>query len=144
MNGKGAILIENNLSWNNGGRGIQVLGSQNVLIRNNTCAWNERTPETVSGAPTSDLRAQASKNCIFQNNILAALPGQEFRDNWQSHDITYTDNVLYGYRTVWAGMTNGNLIGVEPQFRDALPGSAVPDFRLKPGSPATGKGGLPH
>jgi hypothetical protein len=139
MNGKGAILIENNLSWNNGGRGIQVLGAQNALVRNNTCAWNERTPEDISGGPGSDLRAQASHNCVFENNIVVARRGQDFHDNWQSHDITYRNNLFFGYGKVSGEVGEGNLIGLDPLFMHATLGDATPDFRLRAGSPAIGR-----
>lgn len=140
MNGKCGILIENNLLWDNGGRGIQVLGSQNVLIRNNTCAWNERTPEVISGGPPSDLRAQSSHNCIFENNIVVARPGQNFHDNWQSKDITYRNNLFFGYTSVSSEVGKDNLIGADPLFKHGVIGDAMPDFHLQSKSSAIGRG----
>jgi len=139
MNGKGAILIENNICWDNGGRGIQVLTTQNAVVRNNTVAWNERTPEAISGGPGSDLRAQSSKNCLFQNNIVVARPGQDFHVNWQSHDITYKGNLFIGYGKVSPEAGPDNFIGLDPGFKHAALGDAEPDFRLLPKSPAVGK-----
>ncbi|MDR3692701.1 MAG: right-handed parallel beta-helix repeat-containing protein [Fimbriimonas sp.] len=139
MNGKGAILIENNLCWNNGGRGIQVFHARNVLIRNNTCAWNERTPESESMGPPSDLRAVNSDDCVFDNNIVLARPKQEFRDNWQANNIRYSNNMLFGYDKVFPGIVDGNILGVDPMFKHAVLGQGMPDFRLMPKSPAIGK-----
>lgn len=139
MLGKGAILIENNLCWDNGGRGIQVLTSQNILIRNNTCAWNERTPEAISGGPGSDLRAQSSHACVFANNIVIGRSGQNFHDNWQSHDITYKNNLFFGYTSVSSEVGKDNLIGVDPLLRRASLGDATPDFRPLPKSPVVGR-----
>jgi parallel beta-helix repeat protein len=139
MLGKGAVLVENNLTWDNGGRGIQVNSARNVLVRNNTCAWNERTSEAPSGSPTSDLRAVTSENCVFENNIVVAREGQDFRDNWKSKNIAYTDNLLYGYVKVWPGVGESNLVGSDPMFKNASLGAAMPDFRLRPESPAIGR-----
>lgn len=139
MLGKGAILIENNACWNNGGRGIQVLTAVNVLIRNNTCAWNERTPSELSGGPGSDLRAQASHDCVFENNIVVGRPGQSFVDNWQSHDITYRNNLFSGYTRVSGVVGPDNLIGPDPMFKHAVFGGDMPDFQLRLGSPSIGR-----
>jgi hypothetical protein len=142
MLGKCGILIENNLVWDNGGRGIQVLGSVNVVIRNNTCAWNERTPEAISGGPGSDLRAQHSDKCVFENNIVIARPGQDFHDNWQSKVIVYRNNLFFGYGKVSAETGTDNMIGPDPMFKHAVLGEPMPDFRLLPGSPAIGKAAI--
>jgi len=139
MLGKGAILIENNLCWNNGGRGIQVLGSRNVLIRNNTCAWNERTLEHDTSGPPSDLWAQASERCVLENNIVVARPGQKFVAGWQTKQITYKNNLFYGYEQVAPEVGADNLLGVDPRFKHAELGDAMPDFRLLSSSPAIGK-----
>lgn len=139
MLGKAAILIENNLCWNNGGRGIQVLGSRNVLIRNNTCAWNERTLEHDTSGPPSDLWAQNSEQCVFENNVVVARPGQQFVAGWQAKQIAYRNNLLFGYKKVAAEVGQGNVLDVDPLFRHAVLGDATPDFRLQPGSPAVGK-----
>jgi Right handed beta helix region/Protein of unknown function (DUF1565) len=142
MLGKGAILIENNVCWNNGGRGIQILTSVNVLVRNNTCAWNERTPEEISGGPGSDLRAQSSHNDIFENNIVVGRPGQEFHDNWQSHDIAYRNNLFFNYTKVSDVVGPDNLIGIDPMFRHAVLGEELQDFGLLPKSAAIGRAPL--
>jgi len=142
MLGKGAILIENNVCWNNGGRGIQILGSQNVVVRNNTCAWNERTPGAVSGGPPSDLWAQTSENCVIENNIVVARPGQEFVAGWQAKNITYANNLLFGYVKVASEIGPSNLVDVDPLLRNVKLGEQKPDFRLSPKSPAIGRAQL--
>jgi len=142
MNGKGAILIENNLSWNNGGRGIQINAARNVLVRNNTCAWNERTPESISLSPPSDLRAVTSENCTFENNIVVARPEQDFGANWKSTQISYKRNMLCGYRKVSPEAGSDNIVGLDPQFVRAVFGDSMPDFRLRPKSPAIGRAAL--
>lgn len=139
MNGKGAILIENNLSWDNGGRGIQVNGARNVLIRNNTCAWNERTPEDLSISPPSDLRAITSEDCVFENNIVEARPSQRFGENWQAKNIRYSHNLLCGYSKVSSDIGPDNPVCADPLFRHANLGEPNPDFRLLPKSPGIGQ-----
>jgi len=133
--GTGAILIENNVAWDNGGQGIQINHARNVVVRNNTCAWNERTPDVKQ----SDLTANWSENCIFENNIVVARPGQNKLDDWQSSAIVYRNNLLFGYGSVSPAVGSDNLVGRDPLFRHALLGDVDPDFRLMPGSPAIEK-----
>jgi parallel beta-helix repeat protein len=76
-------LVENNICAGNGGSGIRVFNSDNVLVRNNTVYKNLRTPNMRSGElaatfykDTSDARpiaTQAPKrrgNVRFVNNLV--------------------------------------------------------------------------
>jgi len=133
--GKGAMLIENNLCWDNGGRGIQVNHAYNVLVRNNTFCWNGFTKD----GDQADLRANTCVDCVFANNIVVARPGQNFVDNWQSKNTTYSNNLLVGYGTISSEVGPNNLIGPDPLFRHASPEDVMPDFQLRSDSPAIGR-----
>jgi hypothetical protein len=58
-------LVQNNLSYANGGSGIQVFRSNNVQITGNTAYLNVRTP----GLKDGQIDSQQSKNVIITNNI---------------------------------------------------------------------------
>lgn len=64
----GWTLIENNLVFNNGGRGIHVYFSDNVEIRNNTCYANNWAPGGMWR--TGEIAAVSSGNVDVQNNIV--------------------------------------------------------------------------
>ena len=70
---KAAVLVENNLTFNNGGRGINIYESENVTIRNNTSFHNMRiiskyTPEF------GDVTIQNSSNVKLFDNIIVKDP----------------------------------------------------------------------
>ncbi len=75
QDGKGyqaAVLIENNLSFNNGGRGINVYETDNVTVRNNTTYHNLRIISKYADFPgeisiSSSLGSQAYNNLIVKN-----------------------------------------------------------------------------
>ena len=51
----GTTLIENNVCYENGGRGIHVLNSDNVWVMNNTLYQNGRTPVCQPGTTNPDV-----------------------------------------------------------------------------------------
>jgi len=147
-------LVENNLVYQNGGKGIQVCWSDYVTVRGNT-AWHNNQDLLNTGTWRGELsNAQASNN-TWVNNIAVADP------KIQSNN-TAIDNTSYGgYRNqniVWANnvtfngvagqasvrtdgnnamptAANGNLLGVNPLFV-----GPPNDFRLSANSPAIDAG----
>ena len=135
--GDGATLIENNICFANGGRGIHVFHSQNVTVRNNTCVGNNRTPD---GGP-SDLRANTSKNVSFYNNIVVGRDGQNFEENYLPENVIYSHNLFFGYKNVDAKTVGAqNIIGKNPMFVNRVLEVAKPDFRVQPKSAAIDSG----
>ncbi len=139
--GNSELLIENNLCYNNGGRGIQVFQSKagRATIRNNTVAYNGRTNGDAG------LWAIAADNVHFHNNISVGRPGQEAKKTWQQGDnVSFRHNLFFGYDAVsdpaiTAGV--GNLIDADPHFTDAaIDDLDAPDFRLGNDSPAIDAG----
>jgi parallel beta-helix repeat protein len=156
-----ATLVENNLCYNNGAKGIQVYLSDYVTIRNNTCYFNNRDSGTYSGGTwRGELNHSMSSNNTWENNIAVANPmynkentamlvaalktykstGNVFRNNLTFSGVAGTPSVKVDFGD-WpppAVVTaeNGNQLGLDPQFVN--PG--LHDFALRPSSPATGMG----
>jgi parallel beta-helix repeat protein len=66
---KGRTLIENNIVFDNGGRGIHVFKSDNVDIVNNTTRHNSVQPET----PEGEITTLFAGNVRVFNNIMVPL-----------------------------------------------------------------------
>ena len=66
-------LVENNLSYGNGGKGIHIFLSDNVTVRNNAAHWNNRD-ELNPGTWRGELSNFLGSNNIWVNNIGIANP----------------------------------------------------------------------
>ena len=64
-----AGLIEDVLSYRNGGKGVQVAWSDNVTVRNVTAAWNSRDGSNDATWDRGEISNQDSNNSIFVNCI---------------------------------------------------------------------------
>ncbi len=74
-----STLVENNICAGNGGRGVHVFNSDNVMVRNNTMYQNMRTPGLFGGEMTAIFAIEAADigknipsnrgNVRFVNNI---------------------------------------------------------------------------
>jgi hypothetical protein len=88
---QGATLIQNNLCYENGGRGVEVLRSNNVLAVNNTMINNLRHPEVNGG----EITAAWVSNVTFRNNLTSASrPGGGIM-HWDSQ-VTFDSNLHIG------------------------------------------------
>lgn len=74
---RGRTLIDNNLLYNNGGRGVHVFRSEKVDIINNTCYMNQKSADINAG----ELTAIESGQRTMLNNI--AYGRKEKRGNTQ-------------------------------------------------------------
>lgn len=152
-------LIENNIVYGNGGAGIRVYATDNILIRNNTAYHNSTDPDhkKKSGEWLGELQNMSASNNVWVNNIGVAdvkihknakgISSVSFKD-WPSRNVTWVNNLTYtdgkpGNQSI--GTIKGvdklenNKLGVNPLFVNA-PSS----FKLKPGSPANKAGTLKY
>ena len=131
---RGRTLVENNLVFDNGGRGVHVFRSDKVDVINNTCYQNQKTPEINAG----ELTAIESAQVIIVNNI--AYARREKRGNTQdgSKNILWADNLIFNADDVL--LHDGAIINRDPLFVAAALDAKPDGFRLRPGSPALGKG----
>jgi hypothetical protein len=124
----GRTLVENNISYNNGGSGIHAYSSNNVDIINNT-AWNNGN---VVGYP--EIYGQDGTNVNIYNNIMFARTGGACNSN--AAGTTYDYNIYFNGPASRQGL---NDIVADPKFvRLAFDGSA--DLRLRSNSPAINSG----
>jgi parallel beta-helix repeat protein len=128
---QGRTLIENNLSYNNGGSGINVYESNFVDILNNTTYQNSRSSEIdrgeISVIDANDVRAF--------NNIMNATPNESPNSLFNATNVVFDHNLLFNASS-YDLVGENDLIGVDPQFLDPTSGN----FALSPYSPAIDKG----
>jgi parallel beta-helix repeat protein len=142
----GQTLIENNIVFNNGGRGIAVFQSSNLIVRNNTLYNNLLDPQFNPLKQAAELSLNTGANNHFYNNI-AYITGNilvhyAFLDVRSTGGDIFDYNVAYGGNTkslftyLSTGLTLGahNLLSDNPMF---APGKF---FQLQAVSPALGAG----
>ena len=107
-------LIENNVVYSNGVRGIHIYKSSNVLVRNNTCYQN-----LVDATYTNEgeLSAVYAKDILFVNNV-AYVDGtnRALTSYLNLENVVFRSN-SYGNGAVVLGTgttSTGNVSGVTP------------------------------
>ena len=124
----GRTLVENNVSYNNGGGGVHAFQAARIDIINNTAYNNGR----VVGYPEID--GQNSTDVRIYNNIMYARTGGNCNGN--DAGATYDFNVYYNGTFFRAG---ANDVVADPNFvKLGLDGTA--NFRLQAPSPALNSG----
>lgn len=140
-------LVENNLSYFNGGKGIQVYVSDHVILRNNTVYWNNRDllnkgtwRGEINLQNASDVKVInniACTNGLFNANNTAILQEGGQNNIWLNN-LTY--NGHQGKASVHGNILgNKNKFGINPQFV-APNTSASANFQLQSNSPAINAG----
>lgn len=84
----GETLIENNVCFDNGGRGIHVLKADDVYVVNNTLIQNLRTESIIGG----ELSADDARNVIFQNNLVWARDPDDSSFLIRSESVGFENN----------------------------------------------------
>jgi len=143
----GLTLIENNIVFDNGGRGIHVFFSDHVAVRNNTSYHNVKDPNLAGRQDQAEFMAVFATDVRFINNI--AVPRDRtvrgFLDA-NSKDIVWDYNLIDdGASPKEAAGHDGwgahNIIetgGVD--FVKPSVDPRIADFNLRPGSRAIGAG----
>lgn len=139
-------LVEDNLVYRNGGKGIQVFQSDNVTVRNNT-AWHNNLDPLNPGTERGEITITATAaGAVVQNNIAVADPRAN-ADNTAfslAHaSVRAVANLAHGGPKpviLWNGAAfrprEGNIRGKPPLFMDPARGR----FQLRRGSPAIDAG----
>ncbi|MDQ3813624.1 MAG: right-handed parallel beta-helix repeat-containing protein [Armatimonadota bacterium] len=153
---EGRTLVQNNLSFGNGGSGIHAYASNHVDIVNNTAYHNAQSPELMwrqifAGGKCDDVR-------IF-NNVMVAPKGKplDLSTDKSSRHIVYAHNLLFGEGDnqvksggglgAGGGGNTGDLatnVQADPKFVKPSLDAAIADFRLAPDSPGIDSGSLEH
>lgn len=152
-------LVEGNLVFGNGGKGIQVTWSDHVTVRNNT-AYHNNTDPMMSSTWRGELSNAQSSDNTWVNNIAVADPstnsnntaiGNYSYGGYKNAGVTWENNLTYngtvGEPSVKTDGGNpapsaagGNQLGVDPRFVDPENG----DFHLASDSPAINGGTGAH
>jgi parallel beta-helix repeat protein len=155
-------LVEGNLCFNNGGRGIQIFLSINVIVRNNTLFHNSTRQDESTWR--GEIGVSNSDSLTIVNNI--AVCNTKMEAPISRHNSAYlfaqfgghsTKNIVFknniGFNTAnptdqsyrnLVGTTNvifaDNLLATDPLFMMASIDSTLANFRLSPESPAIDRG----
>lgn len=125
----GKTLVTNNISYNNGGRGIHVYKSNGVDVVNNTLCHNN-----IILQDAGDLSVVSSSEVSAINNIVVARRGRvAMYVHGGNEDVVFTSNLFFEGLAMEAGA--GALLE-HPRFVDAPRGN----FRLHPKLPAIDTG----
>ncbi|MBX5166591.1 MULTISPECIES: choice-of-anchor Q domain-containing protein [unclassified Rhizobium] len=143
-------LVDNNLVYNNGGKGVQVTWSDSVTVQNNT-AYHNNQDSANTGTWRGELSNSASNNNTWVNNIAVADPSVNKNntaiDNTSTgganSNVVWANNITYNGTAGQASVktdggnampstASGNKLGVDPKFA----GAASDNFHLGSGSSA--------
>ena len=145
-------LVENNLAYNNGGKGIQVFESDFVDVFNNT-AYHNNTDTQNTGTWRAELSLVYSRDTVWRNNIGVANPGEGILSSNRAILIAESENTVwennltfngtpgdisinFSNTSVTASDLANNMLGIDPLFSNA----AGQDFSLSASSPAVDMG----
>lgn len=155
---RGATLIENNIVYGNGGRGIHIYLSDNVTARGNTVYSNNQDPYEIDWHP-GEIEANRSGNVQIYHNILYSdgrvggiKAGQHYaiaiKNSTHGGPIIAAFNVSYNPQNnaTYAISAYNNRVPVSfisnrwgnPRFKRASLNPAVANFRILKGSAALG------
>ncbi|MBB3134049.1 serralysin [Rhizobium pisi] len=148
-------LVDNNLVYENGSKGIQVTWSDSVTVQNNT-AYHNNQDLLNDGTWRGELSNAQSSNNTWVNNVAVADPSVNKNntavDNtsyggYTNANVVWANNVTYNGTAGQASVktdggnampsaANGNQLGVDPKFL----GAASDNFHLASGSLAIDHG----
>jgi parallel beta-helix repeat protein len=136
---KAATLVENNLVVDNGGRGIQVFLSDNVVVRNNTAYMNLKDKNLMGGAANGEISAVKSGGVTVLNNLVIARDKKlvAFFDSLTSGN-RWDGNVAIGNKSSQqsdAKWGEGNRFDVDPKLRAPAIDAINADFHPLRDSP---------
>lgn len=156
---RGAHLIENNVVFNNGGRGIHMYKSDRATIRNNTL-YRNNTDRYISGWRPGEISVLESGGANIYNNVFysaassgTSTTGQHVSISIQSsykgaaHNVNYNLNYNAKGNSSLQTYFRNNPVGLNyggnnkwgnPRFKTASTDGSSANFRPVSGSPAFG------
>ncbi len=139
----GRTLVQNNLSFDNGGSGIHTVRANRVDIIGNTAYLNSAS----KNLEYSQIFSYGSEDVRIMNNILVApiadvakgeKPEPVNRLGGKNTDVVFSHNLYFG-GNIPPALGEGDAIG-DPEFMKPTRDGKLADFHLQAGSPAIGKG----
>lgn len=88
----GSTLVENNVCAENGGRGVHVFNSSNVMVRNNTLVGNGRS--TGLSSPPAEMVAVRASNVSFHNNLVLNNPEVRSFVDRDAENVVFDNNYV--------------------------------------------------
>jgi hypothetical protein len=129
----GRFLIENNLSFNNGGGGITIFASDHVDAINNTTFKNSQV------VPYGEIFVNQSGDVRVENNILYSGSGATTFNTYGATSLSVDYNLYFNGTVNGASNPPGaHDLTSDPLFAVAETDQALADFRPLTGSPAIG------
>ena len=129
---KGRTLVENNVSYNNGGSGIHAYDAAHIDIINNTAYNNAQIMETYA-----DIYANTCNDVKIMNNIIYTKPNGNCNSNNKNTNVTYDYNIYFVGKVAVKGPNDKVM---DPMFVNLSTDPKVANFSLKNGSPAIDAG----
>lgn len=135
--------ISNNITYRNWGYGIHLWHyPKNVVVANNLVYANRAGGIIIGNEPRENFVVD---NIIVANNIVVWNDGVSIKEqNRTGINNRYINNLVYGNRkgdklVLQNGNRDEGTVFADPQFENFKPDGSG-DYRLKPGSPALGRG----
>jgi len=125
----GKTIVENNIVYLNGGRGIHVYESDFVDVFNNVVYQNMQSPQIK----TSELSAINSGSVHFINNIVYTTP------NASANTAYGSKNIMWSHNLYWNTIHIDNK-GIGDKIGNPLFINPPKDFHVSSQSPAIGSG----
>jgi parallel beta-helix repeat protein len=137
----GGTGILNNICVANGGRGINVTRSDNVVVVNNTVSGNVNRIQQ----PGAELTATYSSNVTFRNNLVSPNRPDLAMIVWDVQNVVTENNVYVNSQPARIG-PGDVIVPSLPLFLGAIPGdgSAATDAGTPVGAPAIDAFGNPR
>ncbi len=139
----GRTLIANNLSVDNGGRGILVWDSKYVDVLFNTMYHNGRTGDQLIGGPV-ELAAGRSNDVRMAYNVAWARPGAPAMSLTENSNVSTDNNYLVTTNGNSAAAGSDKVSTSNPGLRNPTTDLRSADFRPSSGGGLDGKAGGGH
>jgi Right handed beta helix region len=137
-----STLVENNLVFDNGGRGINIFQSELVTVRNNTSFKNSKSKNLDEGSH-GEFSSLNSDRISFYNNIAYGsdrskhtLIDRSSAGNKWDYNLSYNGKINIDKKF----LGKHNLVDVDPLFVNPSISIDKANFRLRPKSPAINSG----